>query len=153
MSGSHLSGAPGQAAAAARAALAGTTPGLPAVAPEIPPVATIERRLASILGVGVAIAVALMGFGFVLLLASGRSPLETPWPPFDLSRLAADLRALRPEGFIWLGLLVAIATPLLRVIASVTGFIATGERRMAGLGVVVLIVLLVAVLTALAAGG
>jgi uncharacterized membrane protein len=118
-----------------------------------PPVAAIERRIAAILSVGVKVAIGLMAVGVVLLLAAGRSPLETPWSTMDLRRLPADLVALRPEGFLWLGLIVILATPLLRVAASVIGFLAAGERRMAALGAGVLVVLTLAVLTAVTLGG
>jgi uncharacterized membrane protein len=118
-----------------------------------PPVAAIERRIAAILSVGGKLAIGLMAVGVVLLLAAGRSPLEVPWPTMDVRRLPADLVALRPEGFLWLGLIVTLATPLLRVAASVVGFLAAGERRMAALGAGVLVVLALAVLTAVSLGG
>ena len=50
-------------------------------------------------------------------MAAGISPLDPGWPPLDVAAIPSDLLALRPEGFLWLGLLVTIATPLLRVMA------------------------------------
>ncbi len=116
-------------------------------------VARVEVRIARILELGTRTAVGLMLVGVILLLASGRSPLDAAWPGLDPGRLTADIAALRPEGFLWLGLLVTLATPLLRVGASVVGFVATGERRMALLGSAVLVVLALAVITARLAGG
>lgn len=116
-------------------------------------IAGIELRIAAILRIGVLVAVALLAVGVGILLAGGRSPLETPWPTLDVSRLPADLVGLRAEGFLWAGLLMTIATPLLRVGASVLGFLVTRERRMAALGVAVLAVLALAVVTSVAAGG
>ena len=63
-------------------------------------------------------------------------------------RIPGDLLALRPEGFLWLGLLATLSTPLLRVGASVVGFLGAGERRMAGLGTTVLIIIALAVVVA-----
>ena len=47
-----------------------------------------------------------------------------------------------------LGLLTTLSTPLLRVAASVVGFLGAGERRMAGLGTAVLIIIALAVVVA-----
>ncbi len=86
--------------------------------------------------------------------SAGRSPLDaSPGRRLDLGAHPGDLLALRPEGFLWLGLLATLSTPLLRVGASVVGFLGAGERRMAGLGIAVLIVIAVAVVVAPAHGG
>ncbi len=113
-----------------------------------PPVAAIERRIARILSIGTGFAVGLLAIGVGLLLLAGRSPTDPSWPALDPGRLPADLLALRPEGFLWLGLVATLATPLLRVAASVLGFRANGELRMAALGVAVLLVIALAVATA-----
>ena len=114
--------------------------------------AGVEARIARLLVIGTRLAVALLAIGSVLLVAAGISPLAEDWPPLDLSTLPADLLALRPEGFLWLGLLVTIATPLLRVTAATLGFAGAGERRMVLLGVAVLIVIALAVVAGVAAG-
>jgi uncharacterized membrane protein len=105
----------------------------------------VEAVIARLLTVGTRLAVGLLAVGSVLLVAAGISPLAEDWPPFDPATLAADLIALRPEGFLWLGLLAVIATPLLRVAVSTAGFARTGERRMALLGIAVLVVIALAV--------
>lgn len=118
-------------------------PGLPAVpgpAPGAAP-AGVEARIARLLTLGTRISVGLLALGSVLLVAAGISPLAEDWPPLDLRALPADLLALRPEGFLWLGLLTTIATPLLRVVAATLGFWGAGERRLAGLGIGVLVVI------------
>jgi uncharacterized membrane protein len=125
----------------------------PASLPGLPPVARVELRIARILVLGTRTAVAVLAIGVGLFFATGRSPLETGWPILDIARLPADLVALRPEAFLWIGLLLVLATPLLRVMASTLGFVATGERRMAALGAAVLVVLALAVVTAGATGG
>jgi uncharacterized membrane protein len=103
--------------------------------------AAVERRIARLLEVGTLIAIGLLGVGSVLLVMSGTSPLDPDWPPLDLGELPADLLALRPEGFLWLGLLVTIGTPIMRVVAATIGFAGAGERRMVALGIGVLVVL------------
>jgi uncharacterized membrane protein len=83
--------------------------------------------------------------GVILMLAGGHSPLD-PAPAFDPARLLDDLITLRPAGFLWLGLLVVLATPAARVALSVAGFIRAGEPRMAGVAVLVLVVIGVGIL-------
>jgi uncharacterized membrane protein len=67
-------------------------------------------------------------------------------PPLDLALLVADVRALRPGAFLWLGILGVLATPGLRVLRALLGFARRGERRMAGVSVLVLAVIAVGVL-------
>jgi uncharacterized membrane protein len=112
----------------------------------------VEARVARILAVGTRVAVALLAIGSFLLVAGGTSPLEEDWPPLDLASLPADLVALRPTAFLWLGLIAMIATPLLRVAASTWSFGRAGERRMAALGAAVLVVIVLAVVAGSLAG-
>lgn len=112
----------------------------------------IETTIARILTLGTRLAVGALAIGSLLLVVGGISPLATGWPPLDLAALPADLLALRPEGFLWLGLLLVIATPLLRVGAATLGFAAAGERRMVGLGVAVLVVIALAVVAGVVGG-
>jgi uncharacterized membrane protein len=114
--------------------------------------AGIEARIARLLTIGTRVAVAFLAAGSLLLVASGTSPLATPWPPLDLTTLPSDLLHLQPEGFLWLGLLVMIATPLLRVITATMGFARAGERRMVLLGIAVLVVIALAVVAGVAGG-
>jgi len=106
---------------------------------------TVEARVARILAVGTGVAVALLAAGTILLIAGGTSPLAPAWPPLDLASLPADLVAFRPTAFLWLGLIATLATPLLRVAASTWSFGRAGERRMAALGLAVLVVIALAV--------
>lgn len=112
----------------------------------------VEATIARLLTVGTRLAIGLLALGSVLLIAGGISPLAEDWPPLDLGGLPADLLALRPEGFLWLGLLAVIATPLLRVSVATAGFARAGERRMAILGVAVLVVIAFAVLAGTTGG-
>ncbi|MFH1475472.1 MAG: DUF1634 domain-containing protein [Chloroflexota bacterium] len=113
---------------------------------------SVEARIARILAVGTRIAVALLATGSILLVAGGTSPLSPDWSPLDLASLPADLVALRPSAFLWLGLLATLATPLLRVAASTWGFGRAGDRRLAALGAAVLVVIGLAVVAGSLAG-
>jgi len=96
--------------------------------------ARVEGWIARVLRAGTLLSVGLLAIGVALMSLAGWSPLDATWPALDLGRIPGDLLALRPEGFLWLGLLTTLSTPLLRVAASVVGFLGAGERRMAGLG-------------------
>lgn len=93
----------------------------------------------------------LLTVGVLLMVASGISPLSGG-PSLDLTSLVADLLSLQPAGFLWLGLLTVIATPLSRVVAAAIGFALAGDRRMVAVSVAILVVIAVSVATALAAG-
>ena len=103
----------------------------------------IDLAIARLLTVGTYAAVALLAIGTVLLLTAGRSPLDPP-PPLDLERLPfGDLP--RPEGFLWLGLLVVLATPAARVAAALVAYVRTGERAMAMVSALILLVIALSV--------
>jgi uncharacterized membrane protein len=110
--------------------------------------ARVEGSIARVLRAGTLLSVGLLAIGVALMSLTDRSPLDATWPALDLGRIPGDLLALRPEGFLWLGLLATLSTPLLRVAASVVGFLGAGERRMAGLGTAVLIIIALAVVVA-----
>jgi uncharacterized membrane protein len=90
---------------------------------------SLEGRVARILTIGTFGAVGLLLVGSLLLVASGRSPLD-PAPALDVGRLVADVAALQPAGPLWLGLVLIIATPGARVVAALVGYVQLGEREM-----------------------
>ena len=110
--------------------------------------ARVDGSIARVLRAGTLVSIGLLAVGVALLAIAGGSPLERTLPALDPGRIPADILALRPEGFLWLGLLATLATPLLRVAAAVIGVLGAGERRMAGLGLAVLVVIALAVLVA-----
>ncbi len=110
--------------------------------------ARVDGWIARVLRAGTLVSIGLLAVGVALLAIAGGSPLDRTLPALDPGRIPADLVALRPEGFLWLGLLATLATPLLRVAAAVVGFLGAGERRMAWLGFAVLVVIAFAVLVA-----
>jgi uncharacterized membrane protein len=105
----------------------------------------LEHRIARILSIGSAAAIVLLVVGTVLLFAAGGSPLDSSWPPFDPRSLVASLLALEPAAYLYLGLVVAIATPLLRVGVALVAFARAGDARMAVVSAAVLVVVAVAI--------
>ncbi len=97
------------------------------------------------------VAVGLLSIGVLLMLAAGISPLAGG-PPLDLARLREELVALAPAAFLWLGILAVIATPISRVIVAVFGFARLGDRWMVGVALGILVVIALAIASALAAG-
>jgi uncharacterized membrane protein len=109
----------------------------------------LEAAIARLLSVGTYASVGLLGLGVLAMIAAGVSPLDPGFPPLDLARIPSDLVALRPEGFLWLGLLAVIATPAGRVAASLVGYLAGGEVRMAAVSIAILAVIALSIALAL----
>ena len=109
--------------------------------------ARFERRLGRLLIVVTWVAVVLLAIGTALLLLSGISPLAGG-PPFDPAQLVADLVVLEPAGFLWLGILGVIATPLSRVAGAAVGFTKRGEPLMAVISLAILGVIAISILAA-----
>lgn len=103
------------------------------------PARPLEARIARLLMVGTYTAVALIAVGVLLMALTGRSPRDAS-PSFDPGRLVADLTAIDPAGFLWVGVLVVLATPLARVVAALAGYARAGEREMALVAVLILAV-------------
>jgi len=122
-------------------------PGIPG-----PSEGDLDRTIARLLTRGTYLSIGLMAFGVVLMAATGVSPTDGTAPPFDLGRIPADILALRPTGFLWLGLVTAIATPLARVIASLVGYVRRGERGMALIAAAITAVVAAAVVVGVLAG-
>ncbi len=100
----------------------------------------IETRIGRVLGIGTLAAVILLAVGSVALLADGRSPLD-PAPALDPARLLDELIRLQSAPILWLGLLVVVVTPAARVVAAGGGFLGRGERAMAVVAVLILVVI------------
>lgn len=109
----------------------------------------LDLTVARLLSAGTIIAVAILAVGVVGMAVTGRSPLDRPFPLLDLARLPADLLALRPEGFLWLGLMAVIATPLSRVVVSLVGYVRQAERTMTWISLAILGVIALSVLISL----
>jgi uncharacterized membrane protein len=118
------------------------------------PVSDSAARLESLIGRlmvwGVYLAMALIATGIVLAAIAGIDPLERGLEPaLDPAGIVSAMLALRPEGFLWAGIVLIIAIPIARVVVAGVGFLATGERRFALISLLVLLVVLVSIITAL----
>lgn len=103
--------------------------------------------VSTVLLVGVSVSAVLIGTGFVLALAVGweGSLLGRPTAASlrtDFGGLLPALAALRPVGITQLGLIVLVATPVLRVATSVVGFALEGDRLYVAITLIVLAILL-----------
>jgi uncharacterized membrane protein len=103
--------------------------------------------VSTVLLVGVAIAGALIAAGFVAALLVGWSgsfgaAAETASKATDFASFADNVQSLRPIGFVQLGLIVLILTPVARVAVSVVGFWLEGDRLYVAITAGVLAVLL-----------
>ena len=101
----------------------------------------LDRPIGRLLTAGTLTSVSVMAIGVSLMILRGTSPLDVSFGPLDLARIPAELAGLRAEGFLWLGLLVILATPAARVAASLVGYARAGERAMAGISVAILAVI------------
>ena len=111
----------------------------------------LEAALAHVLQLGTYVSVGLVAIGTLLLVGAGGSPVSGG-PAFAAERIVPDVLALRPEGFLWLGILGVLSTPGLRVLRALLGFWRRGERRMAGVSALVLVVIAVGVVVGFMAG-
>ena len=111
----------------------------------------LDLAIARLLSIGTYLGIALLAAGLGLMLLTARSPFDPPLP-FNPGRLPGDLGAGRPEGALWLGLLVLIATPSARVAASLIGYRRSGERGMVAVSAAILVVVAAGVLIGVVLG-
>lgn len=102
--------------------------------------AGLEGRIARLLRLGTYSAIGLIGVGVVLMLATGRSPLDVA-PALVPARLLVDLLALQPAAFLWAGLIVLLLTPAARVAVGAIAYGRAGDRSMAMIAALVLVVI------------
>ena len=100
----------------------------------------LDRTISRLLTVGTYGSVALLGVGVLLMIAARITPLGGS-PTFEPGKIVDDLLHLRAQGFIWLGLICVVATPSARVIASLVGYVRLGERSMAIVAALILVVI------------
>ena len=111
--------------------------------------ASAEFRIGRLLIAMTYTSVAILVVGVLLMVAAGLSPLAGG-PPFDPTVLVAELASATPAGFLWLGLLVVIATPIARVIGAAISFGLSGQWVMVGVAAAILVVIVLGVVSALA---
>ncbi len=104
--------------------------------------------VSGVLIAGVVTSAVLMTIGFAASLVVGwegslRGLPPTILPASDFSAIGTGLRELRPIAFAQAGLLVLVATPVVRVMASVVAFALERDRLYAAITLAVLAILLV----------
>ena len=99
----------------------------------------LDHTIHKLLIIGLILSTSLMLIGLFLDLVLQRVvPTSVP----DLGEVFTRVIYFRPSGFLALGLLVLIATPVLRVIGSIIAFIYERDWRYAGITFVVLLVVI-----------
>ncbi len=106
--------------------------------------------LSRLLIVGVSVAAALMAVGLLSALAVGwggslLGAQVATHATGDFSGIGEGLVHLRPFAIVQLGLLVLLATPVLRVATSVLAFALEGDRLYAAVSGIVLVILLTSI--------
>ena len=117
------------------------------------PAESLDRTIARLLTIGSYVSIALLVVGVLLMVIVGRSPLDPIPHDFDPGTLVGDILAGRPDGPLWLGLVVLLATPSARVAASVVGYRRSGDRAMAWVGLAILAVVASGVVIGVVLGG
>jgi uncharacterized membrane protein len=109
----------------------------------------IESTVARVLVIGTYVAIGLVLVGVLGMLASGVDPLaHGAVPPFDLGAIPSEILAGNPVGFLWAGLVLVLALPIGRVTVAGVGFLAAGDRRLAVVSLLVVLVVLVSIVAA-----
>lgn len=111
--------------------------------------AATERMLGALLRVGVLVAAGFVLLGGILFVAQhgGDRPDYSRFggEPEDLKNVSGVMRAalaLHPRGLIQFGLLILLATPVVRVAVSLVTFLRERDRLYAALTACVLLILL-----------
>jgi uncharacterized membrane protein len=119
--------------------------------PELPPAA--YARMTLVLRLGLVIAVLVLIGALAVYLAghpgatSGDAIAHNPILGYlGLIGLARGLASGAPAAFLTLGLLVLVATPIVRVVSGLYYFERNGERTMSTVALAVLVLLLVGLL-------
>jgi len=95
-----------------------------------------------LLVIGLYVSVALILLGLALALFKHQGIPTTILPPGEL---VASILGLEPIGFLTLGVLVLIATPIFRVISSLVIFAAKKDWRFVGITFIVLVAVAVSI--------
>lgn len=105
----------------------------------------IEDLMSIILRWGVFLAAAVIVVGLVLLLMGSHAGGPEFLTSVDI--IWTELQSGNPNAIIMSGLLILLATPVVRVLASVAAFAIQGERFHALISIFVLLVLLISLVT------
>jgi uncharacterized membrane protein len=108
-----------------------------------------ERRIGRLLIALTYVSVVLLVVGVALLLAAGVSPLAGG-PALDLATIGAAVAGFAPAGFLWLGLVAVIATPVTRVLVAGVAYGRAGDWSMVAVAAGILAIIAIGIVTAAA---
>jgi uncharacterized membrane protein len=111
-----------------------------------------DRRIGRLLIIITDVAMVLLVVGLSLMVRDGIGPL-TGGPRLDPGSLPADLLALKPSAFLWLGILAVIVTPVSRVVVAAFGYARRGDRAMVAISLAILVVIVTAIASGLVTSG
>jgi hypothetical protein len=97
--------------------------------------------VATLLERGMLLIVLAMAAGTLIALVAGITPVRDRLPPFDPFRMVSDALALRAEGFLWLGVMLAIGLPTVRVVVAGVVYARRGPASLARVALAILTVL------------
>ena len=100
--------------------------------------AALELAIGRVLVLGALVGVGFLLVGVALMVAGGISPTSGTAAGFDAGRLGGDLLGGRPEGFLWTGIAILIATPVVRVLGELVAFARRRDRVMAAVAAAIL---------------
>lgn len=107
-----------------------------------------ERLIGRLLIAVTYVSVGLLVIGVALMIADSISP-TSGGPRLDLATLGAQIAALDPAGYLWLGLLAVIAAPIGRVIVASVAYAREADWLMVGISIAILLVITIGVASAL----
>jgi uncharacterized membrane protein len=114
---------------------------------------TVNDVIGWILQGGVLISTVVIGVGVILLLAHPVNLASRALVfPHTLGEVWSGMFTLHAQAFIALGLLLLIATPVIRVAASLLAFALEQDRRYVAITAIVLVILLASFLLGKGAG-
>lgn len=105
--------------------------------------ASLRGIVTRVLQTGVALTVLLLLFGLALLFSRGLGPAIPA--RVDLLELLRGMATADASAYLYLGVVVLLATPLVRVALSAGLFARSGDRSFAGITTLVLLLLIVSV--------
>lgn len=101
-----------------------------------------ELLISRVLRIGVYTAATIIACGLILTVVTGSSGYEGSSFPTSIQAVWSGLKELKPAAIISLGLLLLIATPVIRVGLSVFLFIQEQDYLYTGITLLVLVILL-----------
>lgn len=104
---------------------------------------SFDESLHKLLIIGLILSVALILFGLMLAWVTHQS---VPAQVLPLGEIVANISSMNAAGFLSLGLLVLIATPIVRVITSFVSFLIEKDWRFAAITLVVIVTVFVSIL-------